>query len=123
MALEKFARAALSLDGTWLRFITSLSMVTDGGKTPINLLEEGLAGFSIGSGSVTITAGYALPMAGQEYPFQQKVTRDEDVQAQLRWGAEQYVGLGQLTNDEKNRNVDSPTEGTVNWTGVLDEME
>jgi hypothetical protein len=123
MALEKFARAAIALDGQWLRFVTSLSMVTDGGKTPINLLEDGLAGFSPGSGSVTITIGYAIPVGGQEYPFQQKAIRDEDVQAQLRWGGEQYVGLGQLTNDEKNRNVDSPTEGTANWTGVLDEME
>lgn len=123
MALTKFARTAIALDGTWLKFLTSASMVTDGGKTPINLLEEGLAGFSPGSGSVTVTLGYALPMGGQEYPYQQKVTRDEDVQLQIRWGAEQYAALGQLTNDEKNRNVDAPTEGTVNWTGVLDEME
>jgi hypothetical protein len=123
MALTKYARTAVALDGTWLKYLTSASMSTDAGKTPINLLEEGLSGFSPGSGSVTVTLSYAIPVGGQEYPFQQKATRDEDVQLQIRWGAEQYAALGQITTDEKTRNTDSPTEGTVTWVGVLDELE
>jgi hypothetical protein len=123
MANTKFAGAAIALDGQWLKYLTSASMSTDGGKTVINLLEGGFAGFSLGSASVTVTMGYAIPIGGQEYPFQQKSLADEDVQMQIRWGGEQFAALGQLTTDEKSRNTDAPTEGTATWTGPGVPME
>jgi hypothetical protein len=117
MPLEAQAQLQVYLDGQKLRNLTSVTMNTDGGKIPIYTLDRGLIGFSLGSGQVSLTLEYALPAAGQEYPFQQKSNTDEEVTLQFVGGAEHYTGVGQIMTDEKSQSVNAQTTGTCTWTG------
>lgn len=89
----------------------------------MNLLNEGLGGFTPGSGACTIDLGFAIPIGGTEYPFQQKSANGEYVTFQLGVGSVGYIGKGKILNVEVGQDVGSASHGTCQWHGELKPFE
>jgi hypothetical protein len=102
-----------------LRQLTSAQMSTEGGHQRVDLLNEGLGGFSPGSGSVRISLGFAVPVSGLEFPFQQAAANGNFVTMQFGVGAEAYVGTGKVQTESINQSVNAAVEGSVEWEGEL----
>lgn len=119
MALRNYARNKALADGNELTQVTSLQMTTSSGNQVVNLMTEGLGGFTDGSGMVSIEIGYAIPIGGTEFPYQSKVANKEFVTLQFVSGANQYIGTGKFDEDSFSQSADSNAEGTVTWIGEL----
>lgn len=118
-ALIDHARLALFVDQTYAVEITSLGITTNSGQNRVDLLNEGLAGFTPGSGDCTLDIGFAVPIGGQEFPWQQKCAQGAYVSMQLIIGGQQYLGNGKLLTVSINQSVNASVEGTANWLGEL----
>lgn len=121
--LQDHARLALFVDQTTMVEITSIQMTTNSGQNRVDLLNEGLAGFTPGSGDVSLQIGFAVPFGGQEYNWQQKCSNGEYVSMQVRIGAQQYAGVGKFLDVSINQSVNASVEGTANWLGELKPLQ
>ena len=118
-ALQNYARLKLFLDGTEVTQVTSLSMSTASGNQTVDLLNEGLGGFTEGAGRVTVEIGYAVPLSGTEYPFQERTAAKDFVDVQIIQGAQQYVGRGKFEDTGVSQSTSANLEGTASWIGEL----
>jgi len=121
--LQDHARLAIFVDQVVQIEVTSIQMTTNSGQQRVDLLNEGLAGFTPGSGDVSLQVGFAVPKGGQEYPWQQKCANGEYVSMQVILGATQYVGLGKFMDVSINQSVNASVEGTANWVGELKPLQ
>lgn len=121
--LQDHARLAIFVDQVVQIEVTSIQMTTNSGQQRVDVLNEGLAGFTPGSGDVTLQVGFAVPKGGQEYPWQEKCANGEYVSMQVIIGATQYVGLGKFLDVSINQTVNSSVEGTANWVGELKPLQ
>lgn len=117
--LQDHARLVVIVDQNNVLEITSIQMTTNSGQNRVDLLNEGLAGFTPGSGDVSLQIGFAVPKGGQEYPWQQKCASGAYVTMQVIIGAQQYLGLGKFLDVTINQTVNASVEGTANWLGEL----
>jgi hypothetical protein len=123
MAELDFARLGTIYGGNALAKITSLQMVTDAGLQPVDTLIEGFVGFSEGSGKVTISIGFVIPIGGPEAEFQQHCARKEIVEVEFFVGALTYVGRGKVTTCTISQSVNQAAEGTCEWMGPIKPIE
>ena len=121
--LQDHARLAIFVDQVVQIEVTSIQMTTNSGQQRVDLLNEGLAGFTPGSGDVSLQVGFAVPKGGQEYPWQEKCANGEYVSMQVILGATQYVGLGKFMDVSINQSVNASVEGTANWVGELKPLQ
>lgn len=117
--LQDHARLVVIVDQNNVLEITSIQMTTNSGQNRVDLLNEGLAGFTPGSGDVSLQIGFAVPKGGQEYPWQQKCATGAYVTMQVIIGKDNYVGLGKFLDVTINQTVNASVEGTANWLGEL----
>lgn len=122
-ALQDYARIKIFIDGTELVQVTSVRYRTESGNQPVNLLNEGLGGFTPGSGMSSIEIGYAIPLGGQEHKFQQNCANREYVTIQLVIGGETFVGTGKYETTEVSQSASASVEGSASWMGELAAMQ
>lgn len=115
--LQDHARLVAFVDGDYLVEITSIEATWNSGQQRVDLLNEGLGGFTPGSGDVTISLGFAIPIGGLEYPFVNKCQEGAYVSLQLPVGRQDYVGTGKIMTVSISQSVNGSTEGTMEWTG------
>lgn len=123
MALNEYAKLPLFLDGTHITQLTSVEYEIDGGQQRVDLLHEGLGGFTPGSGSVTVNVGFAVPIGGVEYPYLKRIAAGQYVDLQLGMGSESYAGRGKIMNARVSQSVNSSVEGTMTWMGEFGSPE
>lgn len=123
MADADFARLGLIYSGNALAKITSLEMMTDAGLQRVDTLIEGFTGWSDGSGSVTLTIGFVIPIGGPEAEFQQHCARKEIVECEFFVGALTYVGRGKVKTVRFSQSVNAAAEGTAEWEGQIKPIE
>lgn len=124
MAVQQdYAKLPVFADQQYLNQLTSVSHETDSGQQPVNLLNEGLGGFVPGSGDCKIKLGFAIPIGGTEYPYQQKCANGEYVTFQIGVGAVGYIGTGKIMTVSISQSVNGAAEGTCDWQGELKPME
>lgn len=123
MALSDFARLSIFYDGDALIYVTSIQGTTNSGQQRVDIMDVGLAGYTPGSGDVTISVGYAVPVAGTEKPYQADCANGRYVTLQLQQGAQYYIGQGKIMDVDVSGSAGANTEGTFNWTGELKPME
>ena len=123
MALNDYARLPLFLDGTHVTQLTSVEAEWDAGQQRVDLLHEGLGGFTPGSGSVTVTIGFAVPIGGLEYPYLKKLVDGAYIDLQLGVGSEAYAGRGKIMSTRIGQSVNASVEGTATWTGQFSAPE
>lgn len=117
--LKDHARLQIIVDQVLQIEVTSIQMTTNSGQQRVDLLNEGLAGFTPGSGDVSLQIGFAVPLGGQEYPWQQKCADGAYVAMQVIVGGEQYAGVGKFMDVSINQSVNASVEGTASWLGEL----
>lgn len=121
--LQNYARLKVYFDSGQLEQITSIQHSTASGNQAVDLLTEGLGGFTDGSGRCTLEIGFAVPLGGSEYPFQEKCAKKEFVTVQLISGAQQYVGVGKIEETNISQSANANLEGTCSWIGELAAFE
>jgi hypothetical protein len=119
LALQDYARLVLFVDGTYISQLTSLESEHDSGQQPVNLLNEGLAGFTPGAGHVNVTIGYAVPIGGPEFDYTGKLVVGEYVDLQIGQGSKSFAGRGKITNARHSQSTGGALEGSATWMGEL----
>jgi hypothetical protein len=94
-------------------------MATNGGQQRVDILNEGLGGFTPGSGDVTVTIGFAIPIGGTEATFQEDCSNGSYIDLQIPIGKKDYVGRGKLESVSMSQSVNAAAEGTFTWIGEL----
>jgi hypothetical protein len=124
MAVQQdYARLACFVDGSLVEQITSISITTNSGNQRVDLLNEGLGGFTPGSGDVTIELGFVVPIGGTEEEYQEKCARRDFVVMQVPIGRKDYVGKGKIETVAISQSVNAAVEGTLTWIGELAPLE
>lgn len=117
--LQDYARLAVAMDGNVLTNITSIDAEWNSGQNRVDLLNEGLAGFTPGSGDVTINLGFAVPIGGLEEDYVGRVVDGTLTTMQIFLGPKDYVGKGKIQNAKVSQSVNGAVEGTMSWMGQL----
>src|SRR5689334_19831601 len=123
MALQDYARLAVAMDSNVLTQITECKATWNSGQNRVDLLNEGLAGFTPGSGDVQIDIGYVVPIGGMEDDYTGKLVAGQYVTLQLFIGPKDYTGRGKIITCEVGQTVNNSTSGTVNWMGELNPIQ
>ncbi len=123
MALQDFAKLGTFYNGSLLELITHIRFVTDSGIIEVDVLNEGLAGFTPGSGRVNIDVGFVVPVGGTEETFQEDCANQKFVTLQIPIGAKAYIGTGKLKTVDIGQSTNASVEGTFNWTGTISALQ
>jgi hypothetical protein len=124
MAIQQdYAKLTAFYNQAYLQQLTSISHKTESGQQPVNLLNEGLGGFTPGSGSCTISLGFTIPIGGTEVPYQQDAANGAYVTFQIGVGSVAYIGTGKIMNVDIGQETGSASHGTCEWHGELKAME
>ena len=119
MALQDFAKLAVFYNGNALTRVTSISLDTESGEQRVDLLNEGLSGFTPGSGSVSISVGFVVPIGGTEDTFQEDCATGKYITLQVPVGRKSYIGKGKLMSVKISQSTNANVEGTFEWSGEL----
>jgi hypothetical protein len=123
MPQTDYARLAVYVDGSLVQQITSISMTTNSGNQRVDLLNEGLGGFTPGSGDVTIELGFVIPIGGTEEEYQEKCANKDWVTMQVPVGRKDYIGRGKIDTVSISQSVNSSVEGSLTWIGEIAPLE
>lgn len=119
MALEDFAKLGVFYNGNALTKVTSISLDTNSGEQRIDLLNEGLAGFTPGSGDCTIEVGFVVPIGGTEDEFQEDCATGTYVTLQVPVGRKSYIGRGKIQSVKISQSTNANVEGSFTWMGEV----
>ena len=122
-SLQNYAKLSVFYNSNALVQVTSCSMTTNSGQQRVDLMNEGLGGFTPGPGDVSIEVGYALPIGGTEDDFQQDCANGEFVTLQVNRGRHRYIGVGKLMSESVSGSTGANVEGTFSWVGELKPLE
>lgn len=117
MAVQDYAQLKCFVNGNPLIQVTSVSKTTNAGIQRIDLLNEGLGGFTNSSGEVTIEVGYVVPIGGLEEEFDRMCVNREFVDIQLFLGRQSYAGRGKIENNRISQSTNAAVEGSFSWMG------
>lgn len=123
MPQQDYAKLTAFYNQAFLRELTSISLKTESGQQPVNLLNEGLGGFTPGSGAVTLDLGFTIPIGGTEVPYQQDCANGAYVTFQVGVGSVGYIGKGKLMSVDVGQDTGSASHGTAQWHGELKPFE
>ncbi len=120
MAVQQdYARLACFYQNNALTQVTSIALNTESGQQRVDLLNEGLGGWTPGSGSVSIEIGFVVPIGGQEDEFQEDCATGAYVTMQIPIGRKSYIGKGKVTSVKISQSTNASTEGSFTWEGEL----
>ncbi len=119
MALQDFAKLGIFYNGNALTKVTSISLDTNSGEQRIDLLNEGLAGFTPGSGDCSIEVGFVVPIGGTEDEFQEDCATGTYVTLQVPVGRKSFIGRGKLQSVKISQSTNANVEGSFSWMGEL----
>ncbi len=118
---QDYANLGVLYNGNPLIQITSISLSGESGQQRVELLNEGLGGFTPGSGSTTVEVAIVVPIGGTEEPFWNHMVTGTFVTLQLPIGGEDYIGKGKIMSVKISQATNAVTEGSFTWEGPLKE--
>ena len=118
-ALQDYSRLQILVDGQYHVQIESLEKVTNAGQQRVDLLNEGLAGFTPGTGDVTIRIGYVIPRQGFELDFDSAAANGDYHTCQIPIADKNYIGTGKFLNNNISQQTNNAVKGTTEWLGEL----
>ncbi len=119
MALQEYAKLPVFVDQAYLTQLTSVEITGESGQVAVDLLNEGLGGFTPGSGRTRVRIGFAVPIGGQEINVWNRMAKGAIVQFQVGVGAEGYSGKGKIMSVSISQSTNASVEGTCEWEGEL----
>lgn len=108
MALERYeGPGVVMMDGSLLAEVTSCRVRLASNNNRVRTMRKGLAGRSKGPREAEITCSNAVPVAGLEQEFVEKVINDADVQIVIVFGGRRYQYDGWLEDVSHNNDTDA----------------
>lgn len=123
MALQDYARLAVAMNGNVLTQVNSIDVEWNSGQNRVDLLNEGLAGFTPGSGDVTVNLGFHVPIGGLEEDFIASLVPGAYVTIQVFVGGKDYTGRGKIMNCKISQSTNAAVEGSLQWMGELKPLQ
>lgn len=123
MAQIDYSQLAVFINRNKITQVTSIAFNTEAGNVRIDLLNEGLGGFTPGSGSCTLELGIVVPAGGPEENYQAMLVAREFVDVQVSMGNVDYAGRGKFESVNLSQSVNQSLEGTVSWIGEFAAFE
>lgn len=122
MTPREHAKLAVFVDGTYLVEVTSIEFTTESGQVRIDTF-EGLAGFTPGSGKTGVKLELAIPISGQEYPFQESCADGILTPIQIPVGQKSFMGIGKFMDVGISQSVNAAASESVTWEGGLSKLQ
>ena len=117
MALQDYAVIKLFYNGAPVTQITRISRVLNANNQPIQVLGEGLAGFTDGSGECTIEWDCPIPIGGTEFDYEGDAAAKNFVDLQVFVGSRSYAGRGKLQTTTTGQEQGAAANCAVSWAG------
>lgn len=117
MALQDYARLVVFLDGKEVKQAESFEHETESGQQPVLILNEGLGGFTPGSGQTNISGTLYVPIGGFEEPVQKYCAEGSYHVFQFGVGAEAVINSGKFTNVKISQSTNQATQVTFSFIG------
>lgn len=123
MALQDHAVVRVMLNGNPLENITRCTLSTDSGQLPVDVLRQGLAGFTPGAGSTKVDLGYTIPISGSEHDYQGDCAVGAYIKLQVGRADKDFIAVGKILTNEESQSTGSSLEGSISWQGPLKAMK
>lgn len=123
MAVQDYAIMKSFMNSNALIQVTSCSLVTNSGQQRVDLMIEGLGGFTPGSGDCTLEVGFAVPIGGPEENFQAICVAGEYVDMQIFLGSQTWSNRGKITEHRISQSTGQAVEGTFTFVSGLKAFE
>ena len=123
MAQSDFAKGVVFIGGGYIKYLESFEIAGDAQNQRIDVLNDGLAGFTSGSGSVTINLSFPVPIGGFEVDYWGMFVRREYVDFQVWIGPKKYAGQGKIETCNVGQSVNEATKGSLTWVGEFKDFE
>jgi hypothetical protein len=120
MANTVYAQARVFYNSQPITKLNSVTYTPNPGIQPVNIMNEGLDGFTIGSGDVQIEVGFTIPSTGTEFDFDGDARGHIDVELQYSRGDKSYAGVGKIIAYNETQSDNEALTGTFTWQGPLD---
>ena len=123
MSTKPYAEFPVFVSGNQLSEKTSVSLRLEGGWQPVRTMDQALAGFTRGSGNVTVRVESSVPATGTEFDFWNNCANGTAIDIQVGAGPQSYASRGILMNVELSKSADQPAQVSFEWNGPPDLME
>ncbi len=123
MALTDYVITKLFYNSSPVTQITRIARVVKANNQAVQLLNEGLGGFTDGSGECTIEWDAPIPIGGTEFDYEADCVSKAYVDMQFFCGARSYSGRGKLEEAATEQAVGASGSIKVQWVGEFKPTE
>ncbi len=122
-AQQDYALVKLFLNGAPVTQITKVTRMLDAQNQPIMLMNEGLGGWSPGSGISSIEWDVPIPIGGSEFDYEGMNQRREYVDMQVFVGSRSVASRGKIQTVQTEGAAGSPSSMSIKWEGAFEPTE
>ncbi len=123
MAQQDYALIKLFLNGAPVTQITKITRMLDAQNQPIMLMNEGLGGWSPGSGISSVEWDAPIPIGGTEFPYEELQTSRAYVDLQVFVGSRSVASRGKIQTAQTEGASGSPSSISIKWEGAFEPTE
>jgi len=123
VALQTYASIQFFINGAPVTEKTRIQRTLNMNRTPINLMDTGLAGYAEGLPELTHVFDAPVPIGGHEFDYEGMAARGEFVESQVFIGAHSYAGLGVIQTVDTTQEAGAAASSTITWTGEARAVE
>jgi len=123
MPQQDYAIPKLFINGAPVTQITKVTRMLDAQNQPIMLMNEGLGGWSPGSGISSIEFDVPVPIGGPEFPYEQMCTSRAYVDMQVFLGGGSVASRGKFQTVQTEGASGSPSSMSIKWEGAFEPTE
>lgn len=124
MAVQSdYALVKLFLNGAPVIQITKITRMLDAQNQPVQLMSEGLGGWTSGAGISSVEWEAPVPIGGSEFDYEGIATRREFVDLQVFVGSRSVASRGKIQTTQLEGSVGNPTSMTIKWEGAFEPTE
>lgn len=117
MAIERFTRMYVLIDGVTQVLLQNATLNADFKNQPVETM-NGLAGFTPGAKSVTLSATSAVRISGPEFDAYESGTNDTVHEIQFEYGGKTIVSEGQIMTCSFGTSINASAEHQFEFMGT-----
>lgn len=115
MSLQDFGRMVTFLDGNEIKLAESFEHETDAGQQPVLVLNEGLVGFTPGTGQCNLSGTLYVPIGGFEDNIQKWAVEGSYHTFQTGIGKNVVINTGKFTNVKLSQSANASAQITYQF--------
>jgi hypothetical protein len=123
MAQQDYSLVKLFFNGASVTQLTKVTRMMDAQNQPIMLLNEGLGGWSPGSGISSVEWEAPIPLGGTEFDYEGIAHRREYVDLQVFVGSRSVASRGKIQTVQSEGSAGAPSSCSIKWEGAFEPTE